>query len=64
MCKEEDNVIYDVYMNIRRLFRNKLFHYQVEVAGKYYFFKNLSKIRICIQPYLKLGLYNYVVRII
>ena len=36
---------YHIYMNIRRLFRNKSFHYQVEVAGKYHFLKNLIKIR-------------------
>ena len=60
MCKGEDNVNYDVYMNIGRLIRKKQFHYQVEVAGKCYFFKNLSKIRNHFHPYLKLGLYNYV----
>ena len=64
MCQGENNVNYHIYMNIRRLFRNKLFHYQVQVAGKYYFLKNLSKIRNHMQPYLKLGLYNYVIRII
>ena len=55
---------YDININICRLMRKKRFHYQVEVAGKVHFLKNLSKIRNHIQPYLKLGLYNYVVRII
>ena len=54
---------YDLNINICRLMRKKRFDYQVEVAGKVYFLKNLSKIRNYIQPYLKLGLYNYVVRI-
>ena len=64
MCQGDDNVNYDMNINICRLKRKKRFHYQVEAAGKVYFLKNLSKIRNHIQPYLKLGLYNYVVRII
>ena len=64
MCQEDDNVSYDININISRLMRKKRSHYQVEVAGKIYFLKNLSKKRNHIQPYLKLGLYNYVVRII
>ena len=46
MCRGDDHVNYDVYMNIRRLFRNKLLHYQVGVAGKYYFLKILLKSEI------------------
>ena len=56
MCQGDDNVNYDMNINICRLKRKKRFHYQVEAAGKVYFLKNLSKIRNHIQPYLKLGL--------
>ena len=64
MCQGDDNVNYDININVCRLMRKKRFHYQVEVVGKVHFLKNLSKIRNHIEPYLKLGLYNYVVRII
>ena len=63
MCQGGDSVIYDVYVMIQWFFRNKYFYYQVEVAGKSYFLKNLSKIKNHLQPYLKLGLYNCVIRI-
>ena len=43
MCQGDDNVNYDININICRLMRKKRFHYQVEVAEKVYFLKILVK---------------------